>query len=56
MKKFTIKAEFLGKKVTGSVGVINLTEKTSQKDLNKLYKAGFNNIVEVVESNAKKED
>ncbi len=56
MKKFIIKAEFLGKKVMGSVGVISLTEKTTQKDLSKLYKAGFGNIVEIVEKDAKKED
>ena len=29
----------------GSVGVITLTDKTTQKDLKKLYKAGFANIV-----------
>jgi hypothetical protein len=29
----------------GSVGIINLTEKTSQKDLKKLYNAGFTDVV-----------
>jgi hypothetical protein len=49
MKKFIIKPSFLGKKITGKVGVIPLTEKTSQKDLKKLYNAGFTNVVEVEE-------
>ena len=31
----------------GSVGIINLTDKTSQKDLKKLYNAGFKNIVKI---------
>ena len=29
----------------GSVGIINLTEKTSQKDIKKLYYAGFKDVV-----------
>tara|TARA_Y100001938_G_scaffold143057_1_gene215255 strand:- start:9653 stop:9829 length:177 start_codon:yes stop_codon:yes gene_type:complete len=45
MSKFIIKPEFLGKKIMGSVGVISLTEKTSQKDLKKLYNAGFKDVV-----------
>jgi len=45
MSKFIIKPSFLGKKIMGSVGVINLTEKTSQKDLKKLYNAGFTDVV-----------
>jgi len=49
MRKFIIKPSFLGKKITGKVGVIPLTEKTSQKDLKKLYNAGFTNVVEVEE-------
>jgi hypothetical protein len=49
MKKFIIEPSFLGKKITGKVGVINLTEKTSQKDLKKLYNAGFKNVVKVEE-------
>jgi len=48
MKKYAIKKAFLGKLITGSVGVIPLTEKTSQKDLIKLFKAGFTNVIEVV--------
>ena len=48
MKKyFVIEPEFIGKKITGKVGVICLTEKTSQKDLKKLYNAGFKNIVKI---------
>ena len=35
MSKFIIKPSFIGKKIMGSVGVINLTDKTSQKDLKK---------------------
>jgi len=45
MSKFIIKPSFLGKKIMGSVGIINLTEKTSQKDLKKLYNAGFTDVV-----------
>ena len=45
MSKFIIKPAFLGKKIMGSVGIINLTEKTSQKDLKKLYNAGFTDVV-----------
>jgi len=45
MSKFIIKPAFLGKKIMGSVGVIDLTEKTSQKDLKKLYNAGFKDVV-----------
>jgi hypothetical protein len=45
MGKFIIKPDFIGKKIMGSVGVINLTEKTSQKDLKKLYNAGFTDVV-----------
>ena len=45
MSKFIIKPSFLGKKILGSVGIINLTEKTSQKDLKKLYNAGFKDVV-----------
>lgn len=49
MRKFILKPPFLGKKITGKVGVINLTDKTSQKDLKKLYNAGFTNIVGIEE-------
>jgi len=45
MSKFIIKPDFIGKKIMGSVGIINLTEKTSQKDLKKLYNAGFTDVV-----------
>ena len=45
MSKFVINPSFLGKKIMGSVGVIDLTEKTSQKDLKKLYNAGFVDVV-----------
>jgi len=45
MSKFIIKPAFLGKKIMGSVGIFNLTEKTSQKDLKKLYNAGFKDVV-----------
>ena len=45
MSKFIIKPAFLGTKIMGSVGVINLTEKTSQKYLKKLYNAGFTDVV-----------
>jgi|TARA_R100001198_G_C5201339_1_gene190234 hypothetical protein len=47
MSKFIIKPSFLGKKIMGSVGIINLTEKTSQKDLKKLYNAGFKDVVSI---------
>lgn len=50
MKKyFVIEPEFIGKKITGKVGVICLTEKTSQKDLRKLHSAGFTNVVKIEE-------
>lgn len=48
-KVFTIEPSFLGKKIMGQVGVFLLTEKTSQKDLKKLYNAGFKDIVKVEE-------
>ena len=57
MKKFIIEPSFLGKKINGIVGVIYLTEKTSQKDLKKLFNAGFKNIVKIEEvKNEQKED
>lgn len=49
MKKFIIEPSFLGKKINGKVGVIYLTDKTSQKDLKKLYSAGFTNVVKIEE-------
>lgn len=49
MKKFSIEPSFLGKKIMGQVGVFLLTEKTSQKDLKKLYNAGFKDVVKVEE-------
>jgi len=49
MKKFIIEPSYLGKKITGKVGVILLTEKTTQKDLKKLFNAGFKNVVKVEE-------
>ena len=50
MKKiFIIEPSFLGKKIMGQVGVFLLTEKTSQKDLKKLYNAGFKDVVKVEE-------
>lgn len=49
MKKFIIEPSFIGKKITGSVGVVILTDKTSQKDLKKLYSAGFTNVVKIEE-------
>ena len=49
MKKSIIEPSFIGKKITGSVGVVILTEKTSQKDLKKLYSAGFTNVVKIEE-------
>ena len=49
MKKFTIKKAFLGKKIMGKdIGVINLTPSTTQKDLKKLNKNGFDYILEIV--------
>ena len=49
MKKFTIKKAFLGKKIMGKdIGVINLTSDTSQKDLKKLNKNGFDYILDIV--------
>ena len=57
MKKFIIEPSFLGKKINGKVGVIYLTDKTSQKDLKKLFNAGFKNIVKIEEvKNEPKED
>jgi len=47
MSKYIISPSFIGKKIMGSVGVINLTEKTSQKDLKKLYNAGFKDVVSI---------
>tara|TARA_R100001440_G_scaffold23689_1_gene38581 strand:+ start:13214 stop:13390 length:177 start_codon:yes stop_codon:yes gene_type:complete len=47
MSKYVINEEFLGKKIMGAVGIINLTEKTSQKDLKKLYNAGFKDVVKI---------
>tara|TARA_R100001015_G_C4561317_1_gene121128 strand:- start:8 stop:184 length:177 start_codon:yes stop_codon:yes gene_type:complete len=47
MSKFIIEPNYLGKKIMGAVGVINLTDKTSQKDLKKLYNAGFKDIVKI---------
>ena len=50
MKKvFSIKPSFLGKKIMGQAGVFVLTEKTTQKDLKKLYNAGFKDVVKVEE-------
>lgn len=50
MKKiFVIDPKFLGKKIMGQVGVFILTDKTSQKDLKKLYNAGFKDVVKVEE-------
>ena len=56
MKKFVIKDSFEGAKITGNIGVIILDEKTTQKDLKKLYTAGYTNIVEVVEKDEPKEE
>ena len=47
MSKYIIDPSFIGKKIMGSVGIINLTEKTSQKDLKKLYNAGFKDVVSI---------
>ncbi len=47
MSRFIVKPSFIGKKIMGSVGIINLTEKTSQKDLKKLYNAGFKDVVSI---------
>ena len=49
MKKFIIEPSYLGKKIMGKVGVFILTENTSQKDLKKLYNAGFKDVVKVEE-------
>jgi len=49
MKKFSIEPKFLGKKIMGQVGIFLLTENTSQKDLKKLYNAGFKDVVKVEE-------
>jgi hypothetical protein len=49
MKKFSIEPSYLGKKIMGKVGVFILTENTSQKDLKKLYNAGFKDVVKVEE-------
>ena len=48
-KKFVIEPSFLGKKITGKIGIVLLTENTTQKDLKKLYNAGFTNVVKVEE-------
>lgn len=56
MKRFIINPSFIGKKITGKVGVISLTEKTTQKDLKKLYKAGFTNIVSEEEVKDEREE
>jgi hypothetical protein len=57
MKKFTIKSSFKGAKIMGkNIGVIILDEKTSQKDLKKLLKEGFTNIVEEIVTTDAKED
>lgn len=56
MKKFSIEPSYLGKKIMGKVGVFILTEKTSQKDLKKLYNAGFKDVVKVEEVKDDKED
>jgi len=47
MSKYVIEPSFIGKKIMGAVGVINLTDKTSQKDLKKLYNAGFKEVVKI---------
>lgn len=51
MKKvFIIEPSFIGKKITGKNKLsVNLTESTSQKDLKKLYNAGFKDVVKVEE-------
>lgn len=49
MKKFYIDPSYLGKKIMGKVGVFILTDNTSQKDLKKLYNAGFKDVVKVEE-------
>lgn len=49
MKKYVIKESELGKKIMSKVGVFILDEKLSQKDIKKLYNAGFTNIIDVVE-------
>ena len=50
MKKvYKLKEAFLGKKVMGNIGIINLIEKTSQKDLKKLYQAGFSDMITLEE-------
>jgi hypothetical protein len=51
MKKvFVIEPSFIGKKITGKNKLsVNLTESTSQKDLKKLYNAGFKDVVKVEE-------
>lgn len=56
MKKFYIEPSYLGKKIMGKVGVFILTENTSQKDLKKLYNAGFKDVVKVEEVKDDKED
>tara|TARA_R110000803_G_scaffold111257_1_gene179665 strand:- start:3713 stop:3886 length:174 start_codon:yes stop_codon:yes gene_type:complete len=49
MKKFVIKSSFKGAKIMGrNIGVVILDAKTSQKDLKKLFKEGFTNIVEEI--------
>ena len=50
MKKvYKLKESFLGKKIMGNLGIINLIEKTSQKDLKKLYQAGFSDMITIEE-------
>ncbi len=56
-KKFTIEEKFLGKKITGKNKLnVCLTENTSQKDLKKLYNAGFKHVVKVEEIKNESED
>lgn len=58
MKKFILKKSWLGKKFMSNVGVFVFDNSTTQKDLKKIYAAGYKNIVEVVEKKdeAEKED
>ena len=49
-KVFRIDPSFIGKKITGKNKLnVCLTDKTSQKDLKKLYSLGFTNVVKVEE-------
>ena len=49
-KIYYIEPSFIGKKITGKNKLsVNLTESTSQKDLKKLYNAGFKDVVKVEE-------